>query len=77
MIVHIVREGPPVTPVTRAGSGAMVGARPGSRPVSGARAGEGQGAGVHCAAVKNISEPGIVTAGATTCYLLVLLKMWR
>ena len=77
MIVHIVRERPPVSPVTQAGPGAMIGARPGSRPVSGARASDGQGAGVHCTAVKNISEARIVTTGAATCYLLVLLKKLR
>ena len=74
MIVHIVRERPPVSSVTQTRPGAMIGARPGTRPVAGPGASDGQRAGVHCA-VKNISEARIITAGAATCYLLVLLTI--
>ena len=74
MIVHIVGERTPVSPVTQSRPGAMFGSRPGTRPVAGPGAGDGQGAGVHCA-VKNISEARIITAGAATCYLLVLLTI--
>ena len=55
MIVNVIRERPPVSPMTKAGPGAMIGARARPRPVAGARPGEGQRAGVHCA-VENISE---------------------
>ena len=74
MIVHIVRERAPVSSVTQTRPGAMIRARPGTRPVAGPGASDGQGAGVHCA-VKNISEARIITAGAATCYLLVLLTI--
>ena len=76
MIVHIVRERTSVSSVTQTRPGAMIRSRPGTWPVAGPRASDGQGAGVHCA-VKNISEARIITAGAATCYLLVLLTMSR
>ena len=74
MIVHIVRERAPVSSVTQSRPGAVIGARPGTWPVAGPGASDWQGAGVNCA-VKNISEARIITAGAATCYLLVLLTI--